>query len=177
VESLTVTLEALVQPDADGNTHACLLEATSAQTATWPLGTWRADVRFADAADPPVVIYTEAFTVQVEKWATPALGPDAPASIALQLSLAPVLRGEKGDDSATSASSRSAKDAAGIYTIVEYRRADNSLLRRSVLSGGTSPEYTTRTETVYGPDGSTVIETLVFTLTYASGELIAEDLA
>ena len=76
-----------------------------------------------------------------------------------------------------SASSRSSKDANGIWTTVQYRRADNTLIRQSVLSGGTSPQYTTRTETVYAADGTTVLATLVYTLTYTSGELTSEDLA
>lgn len=75
------------------------------------------------------------------------------------------------------ASSRSSKDANGIYTTVEYRRADDTLISRSVLSGGTSPEYTTRTETIYAADGTTVLATNVYTLTYTSGDLTAEDLA
>ena len=75
------------------------------------------------------------------------------------------------------AASRSSKDANGIWTTVQYRRADNTLIRQSVLSGGTSPQYTTRTETVYAADGTTVLSTLVYTLTYTSGELTSEDLA
>lgn len=72
VGSLTATLEPLETPDADGNTHAGLLQAPSTQTAVWALGTWRADVRFSDNSDPPVVIYTEAFSVTVEKGSTHA---------------------------------------------------------------------------------------------------------
>lgn len=73
--------------------------------------------------------------------------------------------------------SRSGKDGNGIYTIVEERRADQSLISRSVLSGGTSPAYTTRTETIYGVDGTTVLATLVFALTYDSGDLVSEVLS
>lgn len=67
------------------------------------------------------------------------------------------------------------KDANGIFTIVEYKRADGTLYARSVLSGGTSPKYTTRTITYYGTDGTTVIRTDPYTLVYdADGDLISE---
>lgn len=70
VGALTVSLEPLVTPDADGNTHAGLLEATSVQTAAWALGTWRADVRFTDASVVPVVLTSDPFVVVVEKGIT-----------------------------------------------------------------------------------------------------------
>jgi hypothetical protein len=73
------------------------------------------------------------------------------------------------------AASRSNKDGSGLFTTVQYRRADGTLARQSVLSGGTSPEYTTRTETVYATDGVTVLRTIVFALTYSpSGEFLSE---
>lgn len=62
-----VTLTPLEAPDGDGNTHSGLAEATSVQTLAWPLGTWRADVRFADGSTPAVVIYSDAFPIQVER--------------------------------------------------------------------------------------------------------------
>lgn len=74
------------------------------------------------------------------------------------------------------AASRSGKDANGIYTTVQYRRADGTLIRSSVLSGGTSPAYTTRTETLFDTDGTTVLQTLVFSLSYTGTDLTAEDL-
>ena len=75
------------------------------------------------------------------------------------------------------AMSRTGKDTENIYTTISFKRADGTLARQSILSGGTSPEYTTRTESLYGLDGTTVTQTLVFTLTYDSGELVSEDLA
>lgn len=71
---------------------------------------------------------------------------------------------------------RSNKDAEGIFTTVEYRRkSDDTLAARSVLSGGTSPEYTTRTVTFYAADGTTVARTDVFTISYdADGEWVGE---
>lgn len=68
------------------------------------------------------------------------------------------------------------KDAEGIFTTVEhYRKSDDTLVRKSVLSGGTSPQYTTRTITYYGKDGTTVVKEDIFTLSYDSdGVLISE---
>lgn len=70
---------------------------------------------------------------------------------------------------------KSNKDSNGIYTQVDYKREDGTLYMRSVLSGGTSPQYTTRTITIYDTDGTTVLETITHTLTYDSdGNLISE---
>jgi hypothetical protein len=70
---------------------------------------------------------------------------------------------------------KSGKDSNGIFTTVEYKRLDGKLFARSVLSGGTSPQYTTRTITYYGTDGTTVLRTDTYTLTYdTDGELISE---
>lgn len=71
---------------------------------------------------------------------------------------------------------KSGKDANGIFTSVEYRRkTDNTLVVKSVLSGGTSPKYTTRTLTYYGMDGTTVENTTTKSLSYdVDGDLISE---
>lgn len=71
---------------------------------------------------------------------------------------------------------KSSKDANGIFTTITYRRKlDDSLFATSVLSGGTSPNYTTRTVTYYEPDGTTVRETITYTLTYdTDGALVSE---
>lgn len=70
---------------------------------------------------------------------------------------------------------KSGKDSNGIFTIVEYKRTNGTLFARSVLSGGTSPQYTTRTITYYAADGTTVIRTDPYTLVYdADGDLISE---
>lgn len=72
--------------------------------------------------------------------------------------------------------SKSNKDAEGIFTTVEYRRkSDNSLAIKAVLSGGTSPQYTTRTITYYALDGTTVEKTETFSLSYdADGDYVSE---
>jgi len=71
---------------------------------------------------------------------------------------------------------KSNKDSNGIFTTITYRRkSDDSLLATSVLSGGTSPNYTTRTITRYQTDGITVRSTIVYTLIYdADGLLVSE---
>ncbi|MBB6283834.1 hypothetical protein [Geobacillus subterraneus] len=70
---------------------------------------------------------------------------------------------------------KSEKDSNGIFTVVEYKRPDGTLYAKSVLSGGTSPQYTTRTITYYAADGTTVIRTDPYTLVYdADGDLISE---
>lgn len=71
---------------------------------------------------------------------------------------------------------RSNKDSNGIFTTVTYKRkSDGTIYAKSVLSGGASPNYTTKTETFYGADGATVIETNVYTVSYDSdGDWIGE---
>ena len=70
---------------------------------------------------------------------------------------------------------RSAKDANGVFTTIEWFRQDGTKDSQSVLSGGTSPEYTTRTVTEYEADGTTVKRTTAYTLTYdVDGDLTTE---
>jgi len=70
---------------------------------------------------------------------------------------------------------KSGKDSNGIFTTVDYKRTDGTLYARSVLSGGTSPQYTTRTITYYASNGTTALRTDTYTLTYdADGDLINE---
>lgn len=66
------------------------------------------------------------------------------------------------------------KDANDIFTELQYKRADGTLYLKSILSGGTSPEYTTRTETEYETDGTTVKSTRVYTITYTDGKVVSE---
>lgn len=70
----------------------------------------------------------------------------------------------------------SGKDANGIFTIVrQYRKSDGTLSSVSTLSGGTSPQYTTRTIEYYSFDGTLIEKTEVFNLVYdADGDLIQE---
>lgn len=68
------------------------------------------------------------------------------------------------------------KDTNGKWTTIQYKTKDTGkLLMQSVLSGGTSPQYTTRTETWYDTDGTTVVGTFVYPITYdADGDWISE---
>jgi hypothetical protein len=62
---------------------------------------------------------------------------------------------------------KSGKDANKIFTNEKwYRSADNTLFREFILSGGTSPSYTTLTMKEYAADGTTVIVTKTWTLAY-----------
>jgi hypothetical protein len=69
---------------------------------------------------------------------------------------------------------RSNKDADGVYTVIERKRFDGTLYKRSTLSGGTAPNYTTRTVAYYAEDGTTVTSTLVYTLTYSGTDVVSE---
>jgi hypothetical protein len=70
---------------------------------------------------------------------------------------------------------KSGKDANGVFTTIEYKRQDDTLAIKSVLNGGTSPNYTTYTITYYGLDGTTIEKTSTRTLTYdTDGDLISE---
>ncbi|WP_150284364.1 tail fiber protein [Rummeliibacillus sp. TYF-LIM-RU47] len=75
----------------------------------------------------------------------------------------------KGIEQSSYKTVKSGKDANGIFTsIMIYRKSNGTLVEKSVLSGGTSPNYTTRTVTYYGLDGTTAERTDTFTLAYDS---------
>lgn len=71
---------------------------------------------------------------------------------------------------------KSSKDSEGIFTTVTYKRkSDNTIFAKSVLSGGTSPQYNTRTLTFYNADGITVKATKIYSLSYdVDGDLVSE---
>ncbi len=69
---------------------------------------------------------------------------------------------------------RTGKDSNGVYTTLQWKRADGTLAKQSVLSGGTSPKYTTRTVTYYALNGATVALTKVYTGTYTGDDLTSE---
>ncbi|WP_404427317.1 hypothetical protein LG296_01735 [Ureibacillus chungkukjangi] len=70
---------------------------------------------------------------------------------------------------------KSNKDSEGTFTTVEYKRTDGTLAVKSILSGGTAPNYTTRTITYYGANGTSVEKTTIRTLSYDSdGVLVSE---
>lgn len=67
VEQLSVTLTPPVFP---ATAHAILIEASSAQSADWPIGTLLCDVRFSDASATPVVLPSPTFAIQVQQEVT-----------------------------------------------------------------------------------------------------------
>lgn len=72
---------------------------------------------------------------------------------------------------------RSVKDSNGMFTVAEYKTKEVTpkLVMKSTLSGGASPQYTTRTEQWYASDGITVQETVTYTISYdADGDWIGE---
>ena len=66
------------------------------------------------------------------------------------------------------------KDSNDVYTEIQYKRVDGTLFMKSVLSGGTSPQYTTRTVTYYGGDGTTVTSTTTYSIGYTGDDLTSE---
>ncbi|MBN2796238.1 MAG: hypothetical protein JXR88_12580 [Clostridia bacterium] len=69
---------------------------------------------------------------------------------------------------------RLSKDANDIFTEIQYKRLDGSLFKRSILSGGISPQYTSRTVNYYAQDGITIIKSLSFNLIYTGDDLTSE---
>jgi hypothetical protein len=66
------------------------------------------------------------------------------------------------------------KDINSIYTIIEKKRADGTLYSRYTLSGGNTPNYTTKTIIFYAANGITVLNTYAFTLSYENNKIISE---
>lgn len=68
------------------------------------------------------------------------------------------------------------KDYEGVFTVVEYRRKnDDTLAVKSVLSEGVSPTYYKRTVTFYDKNGTTILKTEIYHLSYdLDGDLISE---
>lgn len=65
-------------------------------------------------------------------------------------------------------------DANSIATEIRYKREDATLFKKSVLSGGTSPLYTTRTVTYYEADGITVKKTVTYAISYIGDDFLNE---
>ena len=78
-------------------------------------------------------------------------------------------------DTTTYSTYKLSPDANGIFTEIQYKRPDGTLILKSVLSGGTSPEYTTRTETEYEQDGIAIKSTRIYIVTYdIDGKVVSE---
>lgn len=70
---------------------------------------------------------------------------------------------------------KSEKDDNGVFTVVRtYKKSNNNLYQESILSGGISPKYTTRTITTFADDG-TVVRVDTFANNYdADDDLFSE---
>lgn len=100
--------------------------------------------------------------------------PNISARYQIQVGVDSNLDVDASDPDQTLSTARSGKDGNGVYTTITFTRADGTVYKTSVLSGGTSPEYTTRTETFYESDGITESHTVVYALTYDAGDLVSE---
>lgn len=63
LEDLTVTL---TPPVAPATKHAIVIEGSSVIAPSWPLEKLRMDLRLADESDPPMVIYSPRFVINVQ---------------------------------------------------------------------------------------------------------------
>lgn len=100
-----------------------------------------------------------------------ALGAAPPAGTPSLYDLdARLLSMERRTSNARCSMFKSGYDAAtGQYLIIEWKRSDTTLAMRSTMSapdaGGTGL-FATRTEAYYGNDGTTLVQTVVYSLTY-----------
>lgn len=69
---------------------------------------------------------------------------------------------------------RTNKDGSVYKTITWTDRTSGNTRKTSILSGGSTPTFTTRTVTIYEPDGVTVRSTEVFTQQYSGLDWIGE---
>jgi hypothetical protein len=70
----------------------------------------------------------------------------------------------------------SVKDTLGVFTVVDYKRLDNTLYMKSTLSTpDANGNYTRVTWQVYNDTGLSIVETVIWTLAYdANGGLISK---
>ncbi|KUO58980.1 MAG: hypothetical protein APF84_05865 [Gracilibacter sp. BRH_c7a] len=67
------------------------------------------------------------------------------------------------------------KDDSRVFTELQWKREDGTLARKSLLSGGTAPNYTAKTVTYYESDGITVKAARTYALSYdQDNDLISE---
>lgn len=62
--------------------------------------------------------------------------------------------------------------AAGVYTVVNYRRLDNTLYMKATLSNKSGANYLTDTWQYYDAAGAAVVDTVIWTLTYDADGLL-----
>jgi hypothetical protein len=67
----------------------------------------------------------------------------------------------------------SIKDVNGIYTVIDYKRADGTLYLKSTLSNpDPTANYQTDTWKFYDSTGSAVIQTITWAITYDSTNVV-----
>lgn len=73
----------------------------------------------------------------------------------------------------------SAKDDNGIFTVVEYKRADNTLYMKSTLSNPDAEgNYANITWEFYNTDGTEVIKTIVWNIAYdEDGDIVSKEVS
>lgn len=69
---------------------------------------------------------------------------------------------------------RSGKDAQGRYTVTEYKRADGTLFLRETLSTASGGNYTRKVRQFYQKNGTTLLATETFALTYDGTTVVSE---
>lgn len=67
------------------------------------------------------------------------------------------------------------KDNNDIFTEVQHKRQDGTLILKSVLSGGISPKYNIRTITKYTSNG-TIEWTKTYALNYDSNDILVSEM-
>jgi hypothetical protein len=81
------------------------------------------------------------------------------------------------DDTSAYSTVKSGIDSNGIYTVVQHKRPNGTLIEQSTLSGGIAPQYSTKTDIKYKADGVTVEYTKVYRLQFDQfGSVISETL-
>lgn len=70
---------------------------------------------------------------------------------------------------------RASKDNEGIYTEIFFRRLDNTLYKKHILWGGTSPKYSNQSIEYYALDGVTMISKTTYALSYDSDDEIQNE--
>ena len=93
--ALAESLSALPVPDADGHTHALLIERAAADTAAWPRATLLLRTTFTDTSLIPVVVPAVTWQVTVSDNTPPSTNP-ADALPVVTPAYAAVLRGDVG---------------------------------------------------------------------------------
>lgn len=67
------------------------------------------------------------------------------------------------------------KDGFGVFTEIQWKRPDETLAKKTVLSNGTPPYYTLKTVSCYEEDGTTIKEIKEYELTYdQDNDLVSE---